>query len=175
MTTRKSEIAPGEYGQYYATYLDYISPQTKLADALKQSLEQCMTYLQAVPLEQQNFRYEQGKWTIAQCVQHLIDTEWVFNYRALRFARKDNTPLPGFDHEAFARASVEEERSLVSLISEFKALRKSTINLFEGFSKEAMLRQGQMSNSVNSVRAIGFINAGHTYHHTRIFTERYVY
>ncbi len=105
---------------------------------------------------------------------HLIDTERIFCYRALRIARNDKTNLPGFDENDFARNSKANKRTLQELTEEFKAVRQATLSLFRSFDAEDWIKTGMASNSEISVRAIGFILAGHAIHHQRIIKERYL-
>lgn len=107
-------------------------------------------------------------------MQHLIDAERVFAYRSLRFARKDETPLPGFDENEYVDATVANKRTLTDLLQEYKAVRLSTLYLFKSFSDEELMYSGIASNYSFTVRAIGFIAIGHQKHHQRIIVERYL-
>lgn len=174
MPTRQ-ELHPSEYAEYYAKYIGQVNETEDLHAALDRSLDELLTYVENVPLVQQHFSYEEGKWTISQSLQHVIDCERIFAYRALRFARADKTSLPGFDQDEFAAIAGPQSRTLVSLIEELKAVRKSTRHLFSSFGDADMERQGSMSGHVHSVRAIGFIICGHALHHAELYRERYVW
>lgn len=104
----------------------------------------------------------------------MIDTERIMGYRALRFARKDETELAGFDENAYVELLELSGRKLASLVAEFLELRNSTLSLFRGFSEEALKRRGKANGQPASVRAIGFIIAGHQRHHFKILQERYL-
>lgn len=119
-------------------------------------------------------RYEPGKWTIKEILQHVIDTERILSYRALRFARKDNTILPGFDEDMFAAASLAEERSIDDLLEEFRSLRIADIYLFKNFKEEMLGQIGICFNRNVSVLALGFIVVGHCTHHMNVVKERYL-
>jgi uncharacterized damage-inducible protein DinB len=121
-----------------------------------------------------DYQYSEGKWTIKEIIQHLIDSERVFSYRALRISRNDNTPLPGFDENYYVANSNGKERSLQSLLTEMAVVRQSTLSLFNSFSEEQLTKIGIASNREVSVRAIGFIIIGHQKHHQKIFEERYL-
>ena len=113
-------------------------------------------------------------YRLKELIQHIIDTERVFCYRALSFARNDQTPLPGFDQDVFVDNATTIERDYYDLLDEMKVLRKSSIQLFKSFSKEALLRIGVASNNKMSVRALGYLFSGHQLHHINIVKERYL-
>lgn len=117
--------------------------------------------------------YAHGKWSIKDILQHLIDTERIFNYRALRFARNDKTILPGFEENLYAEISGANERSFDELLNEFNTLRKSTVDLFNSFDKKMLHCEGVCFNKNISVLAVGFVLAGHTLHHLNVIKERY--
>lgn len=117
--------------------------------------------------------YAEGKWTAKQILQHCIDTERIMAYRAMRIARHDATPLPGFDENSFADHADVSHRSLDDLLHEFSVVRASSILLFESFTDTMLLREGTASNKSISVLALGFTIIGHPMHHIRIVQERY--
>lgn len=118
--------------------------------------------------------YAEGKWTIKQIVQHLIDTERIFQYRALRFARRDSTLLPGFDEDSFANAAEVSRRSLEDLIEEWHAVNVSGKIMYSSFTPEDLQSKGIAFNSEISVLSLGFITAGHAIHHMNVIKERYL-
>lgn len=117
--------------------------------------------------------YSPGKWTIKDILQHLIDTERIFNYRALTIARNDKLEIPGFEENDYAVETTADKRSLDELLSEYENLRKSTIDLFNSFDENLLMRSGICNDSNISVLAIGFVIAGHAFHHSKIIEERY--
>lgn len=117
--------------------------------------------------------YEEGKWTIKNVVQHVLDTERIMAYRALRIARNDKTILPGFDENAFGDEANADPRSLDDLMEEASALRASSVALFKSFTPEMLLRKGQCSSIQISVLALGFVIVGHMLHHAKVISERY--
>jgi hypothetical protein len=117
--------------------------------------------------------YAEGKWTVNEIVQHIIDNERVQAYRALRIARNDKTPLPGYDENLFAANVQASVRDLGELLEEFAIVRRSNIMLFENFSDEAEQRTGLCNNVPISVLALGFVLVGHQIHHANIIRERY--
>ncbi|MEZ4793626.1 MAG: DinB family protein [Gelidibacter sp.] len=167
------DLRPTEYNPYYKTYLN----QTKNLDlktGLPSNHEQVLAFLKAIPKEKQEYRYAEGKWTIKEVLLHIIDTERIFAYRALRIARQDQTPLQGFDQDDYVAPSKANRRSFESLLNEYKAVRQATIALFDSFDDEMLVAIGTASNSPISVRALGFIIMGHENHHCEVVRERYL-
>ena len=117
--------------------------------------------------------YAPNKWTVKDIIQHITDTERVFAYRALRFARKDLTALSGFDENIYASQARASDRKLEDIINDFDNVRQSSISLFKSFDEEMMLSEGISSNNKISVLAIGFMIAGHFIHHINVIKERY--
>ena len=124
--------------------------------------------------EQLVFRYAPGKWSIAELLVHVMDTERIFSYRALRFARLDDTPLPGFDENILVQNSRADQRPLEALLDEYNASRQASIALYSGFDTAALDAYGIANGTTQSVRAIGFAQCGHERHHLRIIHERYL-
>jgi hypothetical protein len=118
--------------------------------------------------------YQPGKWTIKDIIQHVIDSERILAYRALRFARKDQTLLPPFDGNLFTASANAASRTLESVLDEYTDVRRGTISLFRSFSNEMLLQEGICSGFLVSVLALGYIIAGHQLHHTKIIRERYL-
>jgi len=169
------KVESNEYASFYQPYIDQINKNDKsLIENLEDSLQKALKLLNTMDNEKQLYRYADGKWTIKELVQHIIDAERVFNYRALRFARNDKTDLSGFDENDFVTASKANQRDFKELLEEFSALRKSTIFLYKSFSENSFLLQGKASGSVMSVRALGYVTSGHLLHHLQIIKSRYL-
>jgi hypothetical protein len=111
---------------------------------------------------------------IKEILAHIIDDERIYAYRALRFARNDQTELPGFEQDDYAAHSGANERDVKDLLSEFASVRRATISLFEGLGDEALMRSGVASGNVMSVRAAAYHIAGHELRHVNIIRERYL-
>jgi DinB family protein len=132
-------------------------------------------FLDSIPKEKYDYAYAPGKWTIREVLQHIIDGERIFCYRALRFARKDATPLPGFDENLFAKTAKADKREWNDLVEEMKAVRKSTELLFKSFDKEQINSSGTSTAGLsNYVLGFGYIIVGHCTHHMKIISERYL-
>lgn len=159
--------------EFYHGYINKVK-EDDLMLGLKSSTRGLFELLQSIPAEKHDYRYAEGKWTIKEVVQHMLDGERVFTYRALRFARKDDTPLPGFDENLFAQTSKAEKRSWNDLLEEFAALRKASEAMFASFDNEQLESSGIASEHPTYVLGIGYIVAGHVNHHCGIIKERYL-
>src|SRR5690606_18442301 len=120
------------------------------------------------------YSYAHGKWTLKEVLIHCIDTERIMSYRALRFARNDQTELPGFEQNDYVPQSEANSRKMADLIEEYKILRQSTILLFKSFSDDVLKRAGVANGNPISVRALGFVISGHELHHLNVCKERYL-
>ena len=120
------------------------------------------------------YRYAEGKWTIKEILQHVNDTERIFCYRALAFARREQSILPGFSENQYAANSHANDLSWSSLLNDFKIARKNSISLFSSFNNDDLNFIGKVSDYSISVRALGFAIAGHCIHHMNIVKERYL-
>lgn len=168
-------IPENEYAPYYAMYIKPIEKNGKsIIENLEESQQQFEELFSILPFDKQNYAYAKGKWSTKELIQHIIDTERVFCYRALCFARNDKSPLPGFDQDIFVSNDNANERSYDDLLDEMQTLRKSTIQLFNSFSDEALVRIGNASGNDMSVRALGYLFSGHQMHHLKVFKERYL-
>lgn len=169
---RVGELTTAEYAPYYAGYIAKV-PDISLRSALDESVAALLDYLTHVPEDRVNYSYAPGKWTIKECLQHIIDTERIFAYRALAIARGDKTPLPGFDQNDYMETVELSHRSFRKMIEEFRLLRQSNLAMFKTFTKEDLERTGTMSDTAVSVRGLGFIMCGHVFHHAQLYREKY--
>lgn len=169
---KKSQLPKSEYNSFYQTYIDKL-PDEELISILKDQKIEFLNFLNGLKEIDLKHSYAEGKWTVAQVLQHIIDTERIFQYRALTIAREDITPLPGFDHDAYVPASKAQRRSLDSYAKEFGMVRDSGIALFESFEDEMSGKIGEASKSHLTPRAAGFISAGHQKHHLVLFKSNY--
>lgn len=146
----------------------------ELIEGLEICIHDFIKFVQNIPMDKFDYRYEKGKWTIKDIIQHLIDAERIFAYRALRISRNDKTALPGFEENDYVNNTNANARSIQDLLTEFAGVRQSTLFLFKSFSNEQMERIGIVSENEISVRAIGFIIIGHQKHHQNIFKKLYL-
>lgn len=171
-TVSLTRPAPTEHHAYFAGYISLVPDGDFFANMESQARESARM-LRSVSEEKSQFRYAPGKWTIRELLGHLIDSERVFMYRALTFARSDPTNLPSFDENMWAKASNAAGRSMKELIAEFEAVRAATLAMLRGFTEEQFARSGIANNNQVSVRALAYITAGHERHHIRILREKY--
>ncbi len=158
---------------FYKNYIKQVE-QTDLLTNLRVSGYRTLELLHGIPETKAGHAYAPGKWSIREVAGHIIDAERIFAYRALRFARKDQTVLTSFDENQYVPNSNANQRSLRKLAEELHHVRMSTIDLFESFSEEMLLQKGKIGEQEISVVALGFIIAGHEIHHRNILRERYL-
>lgn len=164
---------PDEYLDYYGTYIREV-PDGDIVDTLSRQISETVAFLGSIPESRGDFRYAPGKWNIREIIGHMSDTERVFAYRAMRFARADTTPLPGFDENAYVANASFSRVSLADLTSELEHVRRSSIHFFRGLDEEALSRRGTASEHEISVRALAFIAAGHETHHVNFIRSHYL-
>lgn len=168
-------FAQNEFKPYFKVYIEpAIARNMEILPLLELGFNESMDFFMKISANKELYAYAEQKWTIREILQHLTDTERIFSCRALRIARNDKTNLPGFDENNFTRYGNANNRSMPELIEEFKAVRLATLALFKSFQAEDWTKTGMASNSEISVRAIGFILAGHAMHHERVIQERYL-
>lgn len=162
-----------EYSEYYGYYIS-LNKTDNLIQNLENQLKETTDFFKSIPAEKLEFQYEVGKWTPKDILQHIIDSERVFAYRALRFARFDTTNLPGYEENDYADVANANTRTIDELIDEYKMVKLSSIHLFKSFSEKMLMNIGTANNAPASVRAIGYIISGHEIHHINIIKARYL-
>lgn len=165
--------APSEYAEYYGLYINKV-PEGDLLQIMEQTNKQTLALLNTLTEQQALHKYEFGKWSVKEIIQHLIDAERVFQYRAMRIARGDTTDLPGYDHNNYVHESKADYRKLQDLINEFSIVRKSTQSLFATMSNDRLIRSGTANNNKQTVRSLAYIVVGHEIHHMSVIKERYL-
>jgi len=161
----------------YAIPFDrYISqvPEDDLEQAIKNQSLILPGFLNSISEEKSVYAYAEGKWSIREVLQHLIDAERIFNYRALCIARKEAVSLPGFDENTYAANSNGNARKWQSLVDEFMHVRRSTEDLYFSFTEEMLWQKGLSNNNTATPVSFGFITIGHFYHHKKIIEQRYL-
>jgi len=161
-----------EYADYYANYISKV-PGSDVLSVLESQRLQMLQLFAGRSERDGSFRYAPGKWTVKEVLGHIADTERIFAYRALRIARGDQTPLPAFEQDDYVRSGAFGDRTLAGLAEEFGAVRTASVSLLRSFNEEAWSRRGMASQKEVTVRAIGFMIAGHQIHHRIILEERY--
>lgn len=171
ITTTRPEAT--EYAPYYQRYTSLV-PEGDVVSTLSSQLEATLSFLRGLSEEQASSRYAPDKWSIKEVVGHMLDTERIFGHRAFRFARNDQTPLPGYEQDDYVRAGNFDRRSLKELVEEFELVRRANLCLLRSLDEEAWLRRGLANDNEVSVRALAHILAGHETHHLQIIRDRYL-
>ena len=164
---------PTDYAPFYETYVSLVKSDD-IKQALSASLADMENFLQSVPENKSDHAYAENKWTVKQVLQHSIDAERVFAYRALCIARGEEQSLPSFDENQYAENAAIGHRSLNGLKEEMILVRQSTVVLFENFTDDMLQAKGVASNKSITVLSLGYITVGHWLHHQRILAERYL-
>jgi len=162
------------FAEYFQFYISLVDKRLDVIAALEQTHKRTNEIIDLITEEEANHAYAEEKWTIKELLVHLIDTERIFCNRALRFARNDQTDLPGYDHDNYVPFSGANQRSLKGIADEYNTVRNASIALFKSFTAEMLEREGTANNNKLTVLSIGFIMAGHETHHTNILEERYL-
>ena len=168
----KIRPAPGDYAPYAEQYVVLVTGDD-IVETLKTQLKQTTMLFSGRSERDGNFRYAPGKWTVKEVVGHVADTERIFAYRAMRFARGDQTPLAGFEQEDYVRHAGFGARKLADLVEEHADVRQASLDLFSSLGEEAWLRHGVASENRVTVLALAYLIAGHELHHRKILEERY--
>ncbi|MBI2283558.1 MAG: DinB family protein [Bacteroidetes bacterium] len=162
-----------EFPSYFARYVSQVATDS-VAEAIQRYAAELNDFYTSLPEDKANYRYAEGKWTIKELLQHVIDAERIFAYRILCISRKDKTPLASFDEDSYAQHAQADKRSFASLKEEFVAVRRSSDLLLTSLSQEQLAEQGTASNLPVTANAIGFILFGHLLHHKAVLEERYL-
>jgi hypothetical protein len=165
---QQSEAAP-----YYSTYIDRVTGEDPVG-IIESQLEESLAFFAGISEETSLCRYAPEKWSIREALSHVNDTERVFAFRALWFARGFETPLPAFDQVVGASGAQADKISWAAHVEEFRRVRQATISLFRNLPPEAWMRSGIASGNLVTVRALAFIIAGHLIHHVEILRTRYL-
>jgi uncharacterized damage-inducible protein DinB len=162
-----------KYPPYFRPYIEKVN-ESEPIEQLRSGINETVKTLALVSDQKASSSYAEGKWTIKEVVQHLIDTERIFVYRALTIARGEKEVLQGYDHEKYAISSLANKRSLKSLLEEFKRVRLSSIDFFESLTNEMRIKSGKANGFDLDVEQFSFIIIGHELHHVQILNERYL-
>jgi DinB superfamily len=159
--------------EFYKRYVQHVKDYD-LLEAMKISSKETLNLVRSLPEEKGEYRYAAGKWSIKELLCHMMDTERIMAYRALRFARNDKTNLPGFEENDYAPEANAKNRNVRQIADEMERLRITTIDLFVSFTPEMLTRKGLANNLELSVLNLGYIIPGHESHHRSILKERYL-
>jgi uncharacterized damage-inducible protein DinB len=165
--------APTEHAPEFSHYVALVA-EGDIIQTLEQQIENSLSLLRTIPSDKANFRYAPDKWSVKQLLGHLIDSERIFSYRALSFARNDHTPLPGYEQNDYVREADFDSRNLADMVEEYATVRRATIQLFRPLNETEWLRHGKANENDVSVRALAYIIAGHELHHMDVLRTRYL-
>lgn len=167
-------VRPGadEHASYFSRYIDLV-PDGNLLQTLREQIVPTVQLLAPLREEQASYRYAEGKWSVKEALGHMIDTERILSYRALRIARNDSTPLPGFEQDDYVKYGPHARQPWSDLVEEFQVVRSSTLCLLRGLDREALSRRGTASENPITARALAWIIAGHELAHMGVLQERY--
>ncbi|WP_321827304.1 DinB family protein [Maribacter dokdonensis] len=168
------DLENSELQYFYGTYLNALNEVEDLKSALENGKKNFQQLIENLTKDQLMYSYGEGKWTIAEVLVHLIDSERVFQYRAFRISRNDKTPLPGFEQDDYVLESYANQRTKEDILQEFLIVREASINLFSLLSNDVLKRTGTASGLPWSVAALGLVISGHQRHHFNILKERYL-
>ena len=164
---------PDEAAEYYFKYINRV-PEGEIVSILEAQRDETLELLRGINSERSRHRYAPGKWSIREVLAHVNDTERLFAFRALWFARGFDSPLPSFDQDVAMAASAADDRSWSSHVDEFSAVRSASVSFFKGLPPDAWERRGIASGYPFSVRALAYLTAGHVIHHAALLRERYL-
>ncbi|TJY41362.1 DinB family protein [Cohnella pontilimi] len=165
--------AKDEYNAFYEKYVQLV-PEGNLIDILANQMEETKALLSNVSDTQADFRYAPDKWSLKEVLGHVTDNERIMGYRLLMIARGSQSPIAGYDQEAFVRAAGFESAAFSHIVADYEAVRRSTLTLLAGLPEEAWVRRGTANNFEVSVRAIAWIITGHETHHLNIIRGKYL-
>ncbi len=169
-----TDLKENEFNSFYATYLKALGDRDDVMSALIKGKRWFQAFVEDLKDDQLTYSYGEGKWTIAEVLVHLIDTERIFQYRAFRISRNDMTPLPGFDQDEYIAECECSQRTKEDILYEYLTVRDASISLFKGMSVEKLKRVGTASGMPWSVAALGLVISGHQKHHAAILKDRYL-
>jgi len=170
----KSDLNPSEFDAYYARYIDKLSNKTKLINGFETGRDTVIRFFKSISNEKLTYRYQPEKWSVKEVFQHLIDTERIFMYRCFRIARRDTTPLAGYDQNIYVDPSQANDKSIESLLNEFTLNRTNSILILNSLTDEDLSFIGNSNGGVMSARAAAFTIIGHDIWHIEVLQDKYL-
>ncbi len=170
----KSDLNISEFGTYYARYINTLTNETVLRKGFELGKEDIINFFTSIPNEKLTYQYQPEKWSIKEVLQHMIDTERIFMYRCFRIARRDTTPLAGYDQNIYADPSLANDKSIEDLLNEFTVNRTNSISILNSLTDEDLSFIGNSNGDALSARAAAFIILGHDVWHIEIIKDKYL-
>ncbi len=168
------DLKQSEFNEYYGRYIDKLSNNITLVDGFKVGADNVLQFFQSIPSDKLNYKYAEGKWSVKEVFQHLIDTERIFMHRCFRIARHDETALAGYNQNIYIEPSNADNKSIESLIEEFKIVRQNSISLLQSLKQDDLEFIGNANNDAMSARAAAFTVIGHDIWHMGVIKELYL-
>ena len=162
-----------EFDSYYERYVSLVADGDIIAQ-LQNQISATLDLLNKISPEKADFSYASGKWTVKELVGHIVDSERIFAYRALRIARGDKTPIEGYEQDDYVKNAKFGKYALADLAEEFALVRRANILMFRNLPETAWYKRGVANNKEISVRALAYISAGHEIYHINVLKERYL-
>jgi len=169
-----SDLNTKEYNPYYGTYISQVPKDVTLTEGFHKGRDAVVDFFKSIPEDTLDYRYASDKWTVKEVFQHIIDTEQIFMYRCLRIARRDTSPLMGFEQDDYIVPSRANEKSLEDLLEEYLAVRQNFMVFLKSLNNDDLMAVGIASESPLSARAAAFIVLGHEKHHMQVIEARYL-
>jgi len=170
----KLDVNPLEFDNYYLRYIDKLSNKTKLRKGFETGKDDVINFFESIPKKKLTYRYQPNKWSVIEVLQHLIDTERILMYRCFRIARRDTTPLAGFDQNIYVKPSMAATKSIESLLKEFTINRNHSISLLNSLTDEDLSFTGNSNGGAMSARAAAFTIIGHDIWHIEVIKNNYL-
>lgn len=161
-----------EYPPSFESYIALVKYES-VSELIATFSEGLIQFVENLPDAKANYAYAPGKWTVKEVLQHVLDMERVFAYRALVIARGEQQPLPGANHEHYYLAQRSKNRAFEDMKEEFRAMRYSHNILFRSFDKEALGARGNVLGNSTTCKSWIYASFGHTLHHVRNYQALY--
>lgn len=169
----KEALENHNFAEYFSHYIDLVE-DIDIEEALEKNQSELKELFDFLVEDQGNYKYAEDKWSIKDLLVHIIDTERIFCYRALSFARNEKADLAGFEHDEYVKSAEADNRTLCDISKDFEATRKATLQLFKSFTPDMLSKEGTASGNRLTVSAIGYIIVGHSIHHLKVLEEKYL-
>lgn len=158
----------------YQPYMDQLPANEEILPLMEKQVKDLRDLLQDLPDERAAEGYAAGKWSVKELLQHLVDSERIFGYRALCFSRGEETPLPGYDENKYVTTSQANSRTLKDILDEYELVRRSNLAMFQSFKEKMLDKTGIASGRRLSLRGLIYLIAAHERHHLNILKDRYL-
>src|SRR6266404_8971499 len=108
----------------------------KLIAQYKEGYSEVARSLEDFPPDSLTAHPIQGKWSAAEIVHHLADSETTSGVRLRRLLVEDRPLIQGYDQEAFAARLNYNNRDMAPALEAFRSARATTAQLFDLMSED---------------------------------------